>query len=59
MPRTLPSEWPALFNFAGRGILHMEFFEDGTLKMCCEILVGGEDVFIWASDDLIYCDFES
>ena len=44
---------------SARGIIHMELFEDGTVRMCCEILVGGEDVFIWGDDDLIYCDFET
>jgi hypothetical protein len=36
----------------------MEIYPEGPVIMCCEILVGGEDIFLWADGDLIYCVFE-
>jgi hypothetical protein len=55
---TIPPALARLFNRFGGGLVHMELFPEGP-TMCCEILVGGEDVFIWAADDLIYCFFEA
>lgn len=54
MPRTSPSEWAALFNFLGGGLVHMELFPVATTCTCyTEVLVADMD-FIWAGEDLIY-----
>jgi hypothetical protein len=54
MPRTPPSEWPTLFNFAGGGLVHMELFvSQGSCTCYTELLVADGEL-VWAGEDLVY-----
>ena len=53
MPRTPPSQWASLFNFAGSGVIHMEHFPMALNCTCYTELLIVDQELVFVGGDIV------